>query len=166
MKRNNRKGFTLVELLAVIIVLALILVFAIPAVLDTSTKAQKKSFATYARRVLTLAQEYIEGKKLEPSGYAGPKAFVNDKSEGGFSLGTNDDEYSVCIEYAADGTYSIYMVNDTYYVGTVEGSSKAGATETDLKDINSVKNLSDLGGSLGFSINSSNKCEPTVTSGS
>ena len=83
MKENRRKGFTLIELLAVIIVLALILVFAIPAVLNTSEKAQKKSFATYGRRVLTLAEEYIEAKKLD--GAVGQMAIQNGVD--GFLLG-------------------------------------------------------------------------------
>lgn len=148
MKKNNRKGFTLVELLAVIIVLALILVFAIPAVLDTSTRAQKKSFATYARRVLTLAQEYVEAQKLD--GDVDNMAFKNETGSG-FSLGTNDNEYTACIEYTTDGTYKIYMFNKTYYVGTVTGT-KSGATEAQLKDSDNVNNISDLDGNLSLTV--------------
>ena len=132
--KGLKKGFTLIELLAVIIVLALILVFAIPAVLDTSSKAQKKSFATYGSRVLTLAEEFVAGKKLENADI--PTVISNGSTEG-FSLGSNDDEYEVCIVYtpgtngSAD-SYSLYMVNasGTFYID--------GKNMEDLKTLSNV----------------------------
>ena len=115
--KGNKKGFTLIELLAVIIVLALILVFAIPAVLNTSEKAQKKTFATYARKVLTLGQEFIEAEKLDSN--ITKKAIYNHATKG-FSLGTNDNDYYACVVYdsSEEGNekYKIYMFNGSFYV--------------------------------------------------
>ena len=48
MKKLNRKGFTLVELLAVIIILAIVVGISIPAVLTTTSSAKKKSFQSAA----------------------------------------------------------------------------------------------------------------------
>lgn len=48
MKRLNRKGFTLVELLAVIIILAIVVGITIPAVLTTTKKAKEKTYITAA----------------------------------------------------------------------------------------------------------------------
>lgn len=48
MKKLNRKGFTLVELLAVIIILAIVVGITIPAVLTTTQKAKEKAFQTAA----------------------------------------------------------------------------------------------------------------------
>ncbi|MDD2208293.1 MAG: type II secretion system protein [Bacilli bacterium] len=53
----NRKGFTLVELLAVIVVLAIIMIVAVPAVINTMNDAQKGTFKIFAERAITKAQE-------------------------------------------------------------------------------------------------------------
>ncbi len=58
MKKKN--GFTLVELLAVIVVLAIIMVIAIPAVLETMNTARKKSFVLYIEKVINAVQtQYV-----------------------------------------------------------------------------------------------------------
>ncbi len=55
--RLNKKGFTLVELLAVIVVLAIIIVIAAPKVLDAMNNAKKKAFQIEGQTVLTKAME-------------------------------------------------------------------------------------------------------------
>lgn len=53
MKKMNRKGFTLVELLAVIVVLAIVMVLAVPQILNQMNNSKKKSFQLYAERILS-----------------------------------------------------------------------------------------------------------------
>lgn len=54
---RKKNGFTLVELLAVIVVLAIIMILTIPSVLGTVNTARKKTFAMYVDKVLTNVQE-------------------------------------------------------------------------------------------------------------
>lgn len=53
---KKRNGFTLVELLAVIVVLALIMVIAVPSVLKVMNSARRQSFALYVEKVVTAVQ--------------------------------------------------------------------------------------------------------------
>lgn len=53
---KKRNGFTLVELLAVIVVLAIIMIIAIPSVLEVMNNARKSSFVLYVEKVVTAVQ--------------------------------------------------------------------------------------------------------------
>ncbi len=57
---KNKKGFTLVELLAVIAILAILVIMALPAVLRMFNSARKDSFTNEVNTVLrTARQEYL-----------------------------------------------------------------------------------------------------------
>lgn len=64
MVRLNNKGFTLVELLAVMVVLAIIMIIAIPSVMSTMSDAQRGTFKIYAEKVLNKAQESYQADIL------------------------------------------------------------------------------------------------------
>lgn len=57
--KDTRKGFTLVELLAVIVILAIIMIIAIPAVLSTMEQARQKTFSEYVTKVHNAANNYF-----------------------------------------------------------------------------------------------------------
>ncbi len=58
----NKKGFTLVELLAVIAILAILVIMALPAVLSMFTKARVDTFQNEVRTIYrTAQQQYILG---------------------------------------------------------------------------------------------------------
>ncbi len=54
---KKRNGFTLVELLAVIVVLAIIMIIAIPSVLEAMNNAKKNSFYLYAQKIYNEAMK-------------------------------------------------------------------------------------------------------------
>ena len=58
---KNRKGFTLVELLAVITIISLILTIAVPKVLDTIDNSRKETFELTARSIASAVEKkYID----------------------------------------------------------------------------------------------------------
>ncbi len=63
--KKKQNGFTLVELLAVIIILAIIMIIAIPAVIEALNKSRKQTFFEYAQNVRMKAeQQYIQDLDL------------------------------------------------------------------------------------------------------
>ncbi len=62
---KERKGFTLVELLAVIVILAIIMIIAIPSVLETMEMAKRKSFSEFILKAYTNFQkQYVNDVEL------------------------------------------------------------------------------------------------------
>ena len=59
--KNKVSGFTLVELLAVIVILAIILVIAVPKITDTINSSKKASFESSAKTIAAQAEK----KKME-----------------------------------------------------------------------------------------------------
>jgi len=53
---NNKKGFTLVELLAVIAILAILVIIALPNVMGMFNQAKKNSFTTEVKEIYKVAQ--------------------------------------------------------------------------------------------------------------
>ncbi len=103
----NKKGFTLVELLAVIVVLAIIMIIAIPSILGTMSDAQRGTFKVYAEKVLNKAQERYQSDIL----FGEPK---------------NKKTYGYCyelesgLEMTSTGNYKGYVivVQDSHLVPT------------------------------------------------
>lgn len=61
-KKLKENGFTLVELLAVIVILGIILIITIPTILNVMGSAKKKSFEVYANKSIKSANEkYFQG---------------------------------------------------------------------------------------------------------
>ena len=107
MKRvlKNKKGFTLVELLAVIVVLAIIILIAVPSVMNSMEKARRNSFVVEAREIIKSAQ----------AAYA---EYLMNSSSGSGS--------TVCISYAALKSAGFIEKNDSTYKGSVKIEAKAG----------------------------------------
>ena len=76
MKRLNKKGFTLVELLAVIIILAVVVGITIPTVLSVTDTAKKKSFDTAVGSIQTYLQSQVDMSQLSPEFHTGDTAYV------------------------------------------------------------------------------------------
>ena len=59
MKTNKRKGFTLVELLAVIVILAIVLIIAVPGVLGIINKTKNNAYESQLKIIKEAARTYV-----------------------------------------------------------------------------------------------------------
>jgi len=104
-KRNETKGFTLVELLAVIVILAIILVIAVPKVMSVIEDAKKATLESTAKMIASQAEKQkVQNTVLGNTNAITCKDITN----------INDVDYASC---------DIDFENDTAKV-TIEGSGK------------------------------------------
>lgn len=62
MNKLNKKGFTLVELLAVIVILGVIMLIAIPSIGTIIQNSRLNSFASSGKMYISTAQNYVAGE--------------------------------------------------------------------------------------------------------
>ena len=109
--RKSNKGFTLVELLAVIVILAIIMIIAIPAVLQTMQSARQKTFKEYVTKVYTAAQNSYLSDSTLGEGASGSKAVTVTVT------GANEAETRTCKGYDVATGLGLSSVGS--YTGTV-----------------------------------------------
>mgnify|MGYP004457779377 CR=1 FL=1 len=114
MKKLNKKGFTLVELLAVIVVLALIMVLILPNVMDSMNSAKQQTFLLYANRMLDAAMNKRASDEL--AGGNVPTCYEISYLNNG-----NTNKYKGFVQYVKDSSgkyvYKISMYNDNFQIG-------------------------------------------------
>ena len=143
MKRLNKKGFTLVELLAVIVVLAFIMVLAAPSVLSSMNSARQSSFMLYAEKMINAAQSKYQADSL----------IQTMSQEVCYSLQELSDSKST--QYAGfvhitggasqNAEYKIQMLDKIYTLGLVSeatafGDKPGGVTFNDIELIKTKLN--------------------------
>ncbi len=114
MKRLNKKGFTLVELLSVIVILSVVVLIATNAVVPMMGQAKKQVLATEANKFMGAAKSlYVK------DGAAGTKCYSYEEVINSNIIEKNDEAYtgSFLIE-EKDGKYSyrIWLSNGTNMV--------------------------------------------------
>lgn len=167
MKRNiNKKGFTLVELLAVIVILAVLALVAMPNVTRLMNDSRKNAFITEVENFVTYAQTSYTNSQISGTVPKGTDESLitgqmfNDVSydyycvsyaklvSGGFIQKSNGDNYKGIFEIymPTDGTSTktiIYMSNGNYQINGLSINKLANksyeekTTQTDYAFLNS-----------------------------
>ncbi|MBQ1812390.1 MAG: prepilin-type N-terminal cleavage/methylation domain-containing protein [Bacilli bacterium] len=97
MKKNRKKAFTLVELLAVIVILAVILIIAIPQIMNTIKSTRLKSMESSARLIVTNAEKDYLSQQAINQNYNAASIPCSDVAK------LNDDYSSCSITYNSNG---------------------------------------------------------------
>ena len=137
---ENKRGFTLVELLAVIAILAILVIIALPNVINMYNRARKSAFLTEAQNVLKtttnkVIQESISGKKIN--------VVSNNKN----SLNLTGEKINYNVKLDNQGKITDYVIsNDNFCISSKKAYDKL--TIDDVSENCSDIDLSDIAGTL------------------
>ena len=127
----NKKGFTLVELLAVIAILAILVIIALPNVLKMFNDAKKNSFITETKTIYSeVSKKYIsesmKGNKL---------TYVSSEDNTKLNMTGRDLQY--CVLLNSDGSVKSMKVSNGEYIAELPSGKKiTDLKNADLKDGN------------------------------
>ena len=122
---KKKKGFTLVELLAVIVILAVILIIAMPKISDVIKNSKEASLETTAKLIASQAEKkYTENQILGKTDNINCSDVVK----------LNDRDYGACtITFDASGNASVSINGSGKFAGlTIKNATKNSATATEL----------------------------------
>ena len=125
----KNKGFTLVELLAVIVVLAVILIIAVPRILNVIESSEKEAFRLTGENLVKAAKDKVVmdsmieptsktytieggafvGEKLNINGKLPDSGTIKVKSDGSVLMAVKNDKYCLKKSYGED---SVKVVDD------------------------------------------------------
>ena len=122
---KNKNGFTLVELLAVIVILAIILVIAVPKITDTIKNSKIASFESSAKTIAAQAEKKkMENEILEDAGSINCSDIVK----------LNDTDYGNCSITFDGNTAKVTLVGKGKFEGLqVINGTKENATASEVK---------------------------------
>ena len=130
----NKKGFTLVELLAVIAILAILVIIALPNVIKLYNNAKKNSFLTEAKTIYKeAANKYItesmKGNKV---------SYINSNNKYTSSLDLNSDkDLQYCINLDNSGNViNMSVLNNEYYLEYSSDKDITKYNKENVKDKN------------------------------
>jgi len=160
MKRNNKNAFTLVELLAVIVILAIILVIAVPQIMNVIKDTTKASFESSAKMVASQVEnQYTVAQTLS-------KEFGITGSCMKEWAGLNETDYESCTyKIDEDGNAKVTLIGKGKFKDlNVCAGTRSGATavegECKIKLIDVATISADLEVTSVHNCATSGICEP------
>lgn len=137
--KPKEKGFTLVELLAVIVILSIILAIAIPSITGIVANQRKAAFGSHIKMIIKGAElKMLEAQGQGDNAYEVSKDHLADYggditqfAENGFEISDEGGTIKVSAKAAPDGKFAgSCVVNATYNDIEVIGSEEDGCDLT------------------------------------
>ncbi len=134
-KGLNKKGFTLVELLATLTILSIIMLVAVPSTMSIIDKNRKETFLSDAKRFTALAESQIRNNDRLDVNYGGVIVFrLKDLNDGTFDKDPDGGNYDQNNSYVA--VYKSGNPNDYQFIYYVQiKGSKRGVPLTAVKNV-------------------------------
>ena len=139
MKKLNKKGFTLVELLAVIVILALLMVVATRTIGGSLNSSKQSAMETEAAKIVSKTYEDLNMDKVNGNTAGTTKTYDGALTTKGYSEG----DYTVAILRDSTDTYKMVGVcisygksSKKYSYGTINGSTITWGDTTTYVDSN------------------------------
>ena len=152
---KNSKGFTLVELLAAVVILGILTAFSLPSVIRVITNNRNKTYIQDAKKMVTLAESRIRSGNVVKLAKGDCMIItINGLKSGEFKKAPNGGEYDknesfVLVKRTSNNT-SENMPTYEYYVYLVEKYGNNSYRGIDLQkidndaDINNEINITDF----------------------
>ena len=120
---KDKKGFTLVELLAVIAILAILVIIALPSVISMYNNAKKQVFLTEAQTVASTSEKkFLTGSITEGSKET---VYCKSKTDEKNPLEMTGEKKYYYVQLASDGTTNKLIIwDDQKYIKYVSNGSK------------------------------------------
>ena len=134
--REDKKGFTLVELIVVLVILAILIALLVPTLTGYIDNANKKKVASEGRQILMAAKtiaaddynsdeatKNLCGKTITTLNVSAAGAATDDPTIEKLSEVKNSKYTSVSITFDADGTVSRLVYTGKKFTATFDGSA-------------------------------------------
>ena len=112
MKKLNKKGFTLVELLAVIVILALLMVVAVSTVGNVQENAKKNALKTEAQKIVNAAYQEAQSALMLNSGDLSANSSLKSDGHEGYYYKGEDGKYKYYIMISSAAKITNVCVDD------------------------------------------------------
>ena len=130
MKRLNKKGFTLVELLAVIVILALLMVVAARLIGGSMDNSKKEAMRSEAAKVVAKTYEDLQIAKVQNKTVSASDLTYKDATD--TSKGFAEGEYNVKITLDSTDQYKMATVCISYGTSTKKYGSATVSSDGTL----------------------------------
>ena len=134
--RKDKKGFTLMELIVVLVILAILAAILVPALLGWIDKAKEKQIVVNGRTVMMAAQT-VASEKYGTSSPIGTKDYTITEASAGVASPTGDaiigKEIAALADIDADAYTAVIKIvnNKVTEVTYTEGSTTVKWTQAD-----------------------------------